>query len=416
VFSEGCGVLLLKAMSADERDRDNILGVIQGSGTNQDGKTNGITAPSSKAQEQLLRQVYDKFDIDPRRIGYVEAHGTATALGDPIEVNALTSAFSAFTTDRRYCALGSVKSNIGHTGFAAGVAGIVKVLLCIKHRTLVPSIHYRQPNPHIDFEKSPFYVNTESRDWDSDRSRMATVSSFGFSGTNAHIVIEEHLPSAEPVHAAPDEAALIPLSAKTEEQLVQKVRDLLDFIGRRERPVDLARLRRTLQASRDAMDHRLAVIVRSVDELADKLDACSVASVWTASIAAGACLVTTRWLRSPAIRTCVRSSTVVRPQAAEDRRPVGPGLRARPGRTARWRTPRRMTLPTYPFARERCWCNRAGRTRRRHRPRGRRAASAPASQHVRPRPAVLHEHVRRRRVLPRRPPGQRQRVLRRSPT
>ncbi|SAL32903.1 thiotemplate mechanism natural product synthetase [Caballeronia udeis] len=271
VFSEGCGVLLLKPLSKALEDNDRILGVISASGTNQDGRSNGITAPSSKAQEQLLGEIYGKFDIDPRRISLVEAHGTATPLGDPIEVGALNSVFRASGVGRDGCALGSVKSNIGHTGFAAGVAGMVKALLCIQHRKLVPSIHYQTPNPHIDFTSSPFTVNTEYRDWECGGPRVAAVSSFGFSGTNAHVVIEEYPcdETAEPrAHsAAPRNEVAVPLSARAGAQLKQQVANLLEFLRAAREPVDLQRLAHTLQVGRDAMEHRVGFVVNSVDEL-----------------------------------------------------------------------------------------------------------------------------------------------------
>jgi acyl transferase domain-containing protein/enoyl-CoA hydratase/carnithine racemase len=368
VFSEGCGVLLLKALSAAQRDNDDILGVIQGSGINQDGKTNGITAPSSNAQERLLRQVYEKFDIDPARIGYVEAHGTATPLGDPIEVNALTAVFGKATNKRNTCALGSVKSNIGHTGFAAGVAGIVKVLLCIKHRKLVPSIHYHQPNPHIDFARSPFYVNTDYREWYMDGPRLATVSSFGFSGTNAHVVIEEHLQVDEPVHpeCAKTHKVFIPLSAKTAEQLHQRVADLLDFIRKQELPVDLARMGHTLQVGRDAMDHRLALIVASAAELASKLEASLDDKARCEDV-----------YRGQASRG---DDTLAMFAADEEMRQVMERWIAQknlPKLADLWvkgfeldfnalydaARPRRMSLPTYPFAKERCWVERPARAK-----------------------------------------------------
>ena len=360
VFSEGCGVLLLKALSHAIRDNDEILGVIQASGSNQDGKTNGITAPSSNAQERLLRQVYARYGIDPARIGYVEAHGTATALGDPIEVNALTAVYGGSRRDDGRCLLGSVKSNIGHAGFAAGVASIVKVLLCLKHRKLVPSIHYRQPNPHIDFEASPFRVSTEYRDWESAAPRLAAVSSFGFSGTNAHVVIEEYVRPA-PAPAAHGEI-LVPLSAKTREQLRQKVVDLLAFIAAQDVPPALDRLGATLRLGRDAMDHRLAVVADSVDTLVSSLEA---------------------WLEGRSRPMAVRQGQKSRGDEllstfaddADMREVVARWIGHRQwgkvadlwvrGYEIDWRAlhdgvpPMRMRLPTYPFARERCWAERA---------------------------------------------------------
>ncbi|WP_052769814.1 beta-ketoacyl synthase N-terminal-like domain-containing protein [Paenibacillus sp. IHB B 3415] len=194
LLSEGAGVVVLKPLKQALENRDHIYGVIRGSGVNQDGRTNGITAPSVNSQIQLEKRVYEKFRIDPAEINYVEAHGTGTALGDPIEVKALTEAFREFTQDSQYCALGSVKANIGHATMAAGVAGMIKILLSLKNRQIPPLIHYNRLNEKIRLEGSPFYINTELVDWPENKrgSRMAAISGFGFSGTNCHIVIEEY--------------------------------------------------------------------------------------------------------------------------------------------------------------------------------------------------------------------------------
>ncbi|AIQ47417.1 hypothetical protein R70723_17105 [Paenibacillus sp. FSL R7-0273] len=194
LLSEGAGVIVLKPLGRAIRDRDHIYGIIRGSGVNQDGRTNGITAPSVNSQIQLEKAVYGKFAIDPGEINYVESHGTGTSLGDPIEVKALTEAFRSFTSDSHYCALGSIKANIGHTTMAAGVAGIIKVLLSLQSRKIPPLLHYRELNEKIRLQGSPFYINTELVEWPVNKkgSRMAAVSSFGFSGTNCHIVIEEY--------------------------------------------------------------------------------------------------------------------------------------------------------------------------------------------------------------------------------
>src|SRR5437762_7226390 len=164
---EGVGALVLKRLADAEADHDQIYGVIIGSGINQDGATNGITAPSVKSQMELEREIYEKYRIDPASISYVEMHGTGTKLGDPIELEALASVFREQTQRKQYCAIGSVKTNIGHTSAAAGVASVQKVLLAIKQKRLVPSLHFEQPNPHFDFAASPFYVNTCVQDWQS---------------------------------------------------------------------------------------------------------------------------------------------------------------------------------------------------------------------------------------------------------
>lgn len=192
-ISEGVGVVVLKELEEALRDGDHIYGVIRGSGINQDGKTNGITAPSAQSQMQLELDVYNKYNINPEDISYVEAHGTGTKLGDPIEVKALTQAFRKYTNKKNFCSIGSVKTNVGHATTASGVFSIIKVLLSLKHKKIPPSLNYRQPNEHIDFENSPFYVNTELKDWNVNNGlkRIAAISAFGFSGTNSHMIIEE---------------------------------------------------------------------------------------------------------------------------------------------------------------------------------------------------------------------------------
>jgi acyl transferase domain-containing protein/enoyl-CoA hydratase/carnithine racemase/acyl carrier protein len=355
VFSEGCGVVLLKSYAAAQRDGDDILGVIVASGTNQDGRTNGITAPSSRAQQQLLKQTYARFGIDARRIGYVEAHGTATALGDPIEVAALTAAFGERDAYER-CALGSVKSNIGHTGFAAGIAGVAKALLCLRHRRLVPSIHYATPNPHIDFDAAPFYVNTQVRDWTSDTPRLAAVSSFGFSGTNAHVVIEEYAGDDDRPRASTG-PVFVPVSARTEEALRQQVRNLLDALSRADAPTDLARIACTLQTGRDAMAHRLGVIATSLDELVARLqahlDGRTVDGVYSGRAQHGD--DTLALFAGDDETRAVIERWIAKKQLAKVAQLWVRGFDVDWSALYDGRAPKRLALPTYPFARERCW-------------------------------------------------------------
>ncbi|MDF2859001.1 MAG: hypothetical protein K0Q87_4852, partial [Neobacillus sp.] len=192
VPGEGVGVVVLKLLENAIRDNDHIYGVIKGSGINQDGKTNGITAPSAESQKALELEVYRKFNINPESISYVEAHGTGTKLGDPIEVQALSDAFKVYTDKLQFCGIGAVKTNIGHTSAAAGVASLIKVLLSFAHKQIPPSLNFEEENDHIGFRNTPFYVNTQLREWKSSTPRRAAVSSFGFSGTNAHLVLEEY--------------------------------------------------------------------------------------------------------------------------------------------------------------------------------------------------------------------------------
>ncbi|MEJ8307085.1 polyketide synthase [Saccharibacillus sacchari] len=187
-----CAIVLKPLMKAIE-DKDYIYGVIKGSGINQDGKTNGMTAPSSHSQSRLQNQVYEKFNLNPSHISYVEAHGTGTKLGDPIEVSALSQTFKNYTSNTGYCAIGSIKTNIGHTLAAAGIVSLIKVILCMKHKTLVPSLHYTLENEHLNLKHTPFYVNSKTKHWAKQGilPRTAAINSFGLSGTNCHVVVQE---------------------------------------------------------------------------------------------------------------------------------------------------------------------------------------------------------------------------------
>src|SRR5581483_7072913 len=204
VRGEGVGMLMLKPLSAAERDGDHIYGLIRGSAQNHGGRANSLTAPNPSAQADLIKAAFKRAGVDPRTVSYIEAHGTGTPLGDPIEVQGLQTAFKELTQSQAlptgYCGLGSIKSNIGHLELAAGVAGVIKVLLQMKHRTLVKSLHCDEINPYIQLEGSPFYVLQEQRSWvalkdDNGRElpRLAGVSSFGFGGVNAHVVLEEYI-------------------------------------------------------------------------------------------------------------------------------------------------------------------------------------------------------------------------------
>src|SRR2546429_981664 len=165
VPGEGVAVVVLKRLKDALASGDHIYGVIAGSGVNQDGATRGITAPSVNAQERLLRSVYETFHIEPAQIQMMEAHGTGTKLGDPIEFEALTRVFCQETERGAYCALGSIKSNLGHTATTAGVAGVLKILLSLQHKQIPPSLHFEVGNSHIEWKGSPFYVNTRLQNW-----------------------------------------------------------------------------------------------------------------------------------------------------------------------------------------------------------------------------------------------------------
>ncbi|HET8774720.1 MAG TPA: beta-ketoacyl synthase N-terminal-like domain-containing protein, partial [Thermoanaerobaculia bacterium] len=266
VPGEGVGVVVLKRLRDALADGDHVHGVIAASGINQDGKSNGLTAPNGRAQERLERAVYERFGIHPETIQVLEAHGTGTVLGDSVEYGAINRVFREQTDRKQFCALGTLKTNIGHTSTAAGVAGVIKLLLQLRHRQIAPSIHFEKSNPAIDLESGPFYVNTSLREWtvEAGQKRRAAVSSFGFSGTNAHLIVEEapaldRSPATEPAY-------LTVLSARTAEQLVQQARNLLAHVERTP-GLSLADLSFSLFTGRTHFDHRLACAARSQDEL-----------------------------------------------------------------------------------------------------------------------------------------------------
>ena len=189
VRGEGAGLILLKPLSQAKADGDNIYGVILSSAVNQDGYSNGMAAPNPKAQEAVLREAYHRGNIDPSQVDYIEAHGTGTKVGDPIEIKALGAVLSENRQLEDKCLLGSVKTNIGHTETAAGIAGIIKVALAFKHQQIPPSLHFNTPNPAIDFDSARLEVVRELTPWLKDKPMIAGVNSFGFGGTNAHIVM-----------------------------------------------------------------------------------------------------------------------------------------------------------------------------------------------------------------------------------
>jgi acyl transferase domain-containing protein/acyl carrier protein len=278
VPGEGVGVVMLKRLADAQRDQDIIYGIIEGWGVNQDGKTNGITAPNPDSQTRLQQETYNKYQIDPASIQLIEAHGTGTKLGDPIEVEGLKNAFKTYTQNKEYCALGSVKSNIGHCMPAAGIAGLIKLILALQHKQLPPTINFERLNEHIELKDSPFYINTQLEEWKLNGTgrRRAAINSLGFSGTNAHIVVCEYLPPSQvksPVTVIMQNAKIIvPLSAKGPEQLKQKACDLSEFI-RKTPAADLVEIAYTLQVGREAMDERVGFLVSSAEQLAEKLEA-----------------------------------------------------------------------------------------------------------------------------------------------
>nr|CBD77732.1 polyketide synthase [Chondromyces crocatus] len=275
VRSEGAGVVILKRLSDALRDRDPIYAVIRGSAVNQDGRTNGLTAPSRQAQEAVLREAFGRAGVASTEVQYVEAHGTGTPLGDVIEASALGAVLSSGASRLWPCAVGSVKTNIGHLEAAAGVAGLIKVALAIKERELPSSLHFETPNPGIPFDALALRVQQTLGSWPApDAPLLAGVSSFGFGGTNAHMVLQEAprvLKQTAPELSAtpPPDEYLVPVSAQSRAALRELVRSLRD--GEMLHGVDIADLAYTAGVRRSHHAHRLAIVARTQDELTERL-------------------------------------------------------------------------------------------------------------------------------------------------
>ncbi|MET9061431.1 alpha/beta fold hydrolase [Streptomyces antibioticus] len=268
---DGVGAVVLKRLEDALADGDRIRAVVRGSAVNNDGRRKvGFTAPSAPGQTEVVLAAQAEADVDAGTIGLVEAHGTATHIGDPIEVAALTEAFRQSTDRRGFCALGSVKTNIGHLGAAAGIAGFVKAVLALEHRRIPPSLHFDRPNPLIDFASGPFRVPTTLEEWPAaDHPRRAAISAFGVGGTNAHVILEEAPATTEtpaPAPAAPDARRhVLPLSARTAGALPGQAEALARHLERHP-ATRLDDLARALRTDRPALRHRTAVTATTVAE------------------------------------------------------------------------------------------------------------------------------------------------------
>ena len=264
IVGSGVGIVVLKRLDRALHDRDTVRAVILGVGINNDGSDKaGYTAPGFRGQVEAVRAAQAVARIAPDTIGYVEAHGTGTILGDPIELSALTEAFRDHTERRGFCGIGSVKSNFGHLSCAAGVAGLIKAVLVVEHGAIPPTVHYRAPNPAIDFAASPFYVTTRTQRWERNGTpRRAAVSSFGVGGTNAHVVIEERPAAA--VARRSHCCQLLTLSARTAVALDQTAEQLARHLTAHQE-LDLADVAYTLHVGRRAFSYRRSVVVRNDD-------------------------------------------------------------------------------------------------------------------------------------------------------
>jgi polyketide synthase PksN len=341
VLGEAVGLVVLKRLSQAVRDGDPIYAVIKGSGVNYDGRTNGLTAPSGARQRELYERVYRESGVEPAKIAYVVAHGTGTALGDPVECNALIDAFGARPGMKPWCALTSPKTNVGHTQAAAGIVNLITAALALKHGEIPPSLNFQDANTDINLATGPFYVNTALHPW-TEPNRYAAVSSFGHTGTNAHVVLG-NAPVTEVPATEPASSQAIVLSAGSEEQLRQAARNLLDGAV-----TSLADVAYTLQVGRQAMAERLGLSAATPEELREKLRGFLDGRTDVPGVFRG------RVERDDASPAAADSSIPPGETAEVLKRWVN-------GATIDWRrwhgakAPRRVQLPTYPFEKERFW-------------------------------------------------------------
>jgi phthiocerol/phenolphthiocerol synthesis type-I polyketide synthase C len=277
VRSEGGGLVVLKPLAQALADGDPIYAVIRGTAVNQDGKSQGLTAPNGQAQEAVLREAYRAAGVSPGQVQYVEAHGTGTLLGDPIEARALGKVLARDRPEGHRCLVGSLKTNIGHLESAAGVAGLIKVALALKHKKIPPSLHFEQPNPHIPFDELPLRVVTRLEAWpETEGQALAGVSSFGFGGTNAHAVLAE-VPRFAPAprEIIPDQACLLPLSARSPEALQALARRYRDWLAGQVNGsvLPLWDVCFTAGDRRSHHEHRLALVAHDRQEVLERLQA-----------------------------------------------------------------------------------------------------------------------------------------------
>lgn len=359
VRGEGVGIVILKSLEQAEADGDHIYGIIRGSAENHGGKANTLTSPNPNAQKELLAKAYRSAGIDPREVTYIEAHGTGTPLGDPIEIEGLKLAFNALYKERNllqpntpYCSIGSVKTNIGHLEAAAGIAGVMKVILSMKHQTLPGNPHLVHQNEYLKLDGTPFRLQQQTTGWTvpANKTRIAGISSFGFGGANAHLIIEEYIPVKRERYQG-GQTAIILLSARNADRLKAKVVQLKEFL---KVETDLHELAYSLQSGRDAMEERLALVAENQQDLLIQLE--NYLRGQTSGFlqgnthqnhadfllegTAGKAYIDTAILNKES-----RSLAQLWVKGIEiDWKLLYPGI-----------LPRRISLPVYPFTKQRCW-------------------------------------------------------------
>ncbi|WP_188068503.1 edeine polyketide synthase EdeG [Brevibacillus brevis] len=375
---EGVGAVLLKPLAKALADGDSIYAVIKGSAANQDGHSFGLTAPNSLAQAEVIQQAWKDAQIDPETLSYIEVHSIGTKLGDPMEMDGLERAFRPYTNRRQFCGIGSVKTNIGHTDHVAGLAGLFKVILSLKQKQIPPHLHFQRANRMIPFEQSPIYIHDTLTEWEPEKSvRRAGISSFGMSGTNVHLVVEE-APGFIPPPKQEEGTQAIALSAKSKESLLNL---LLRFQKWTSKPVEelptLESLSFTANTGRSHYGYRLLLICRDMDDFAAKISKLC-ASDWTtlsdpdiffgwhkvisqekADREPGILTEAEQQAMNKAANALLQKLLLAQSKELSDLKELGELYVS--GADVRWsamytfKKPRRVHLPVYPFERKRCW-------------------------------------------------------------
>jgi len=273
MLGEGAGAILLKPLKKALQDKDNIHCIIKGSAVNSDGASNGITAPNSEAQVKVIEQAWKNAKVDPETIAFIEAHGTGTLLGDPIEIKAITKAFGKYTDKKQFCGIGSTKSNIGHTVSASGIAAVVKMAMALKNKAFPANLNFEKPNRYIDFINSPVYVNDAYREWEKESyPRRGGVSSFGFSGTNCHVIMEESPELNYEIEE--NQSYVLTISAFSKENLLKYVRKYREFFHKNMQNslLQLRDICYTSNTGRGHYDYRVALLADSKEEMFSKIE------------------------------------------------------------------------------------------------------------------------------------------------
>lgn len=277
-MGEGVLAVLLKPLSKAVRDGDRIYAVIKGSAINQDGRSIGLTAPNAAAQEKVIIKAWKDAGINPETVTYIETHGTGTKLGDPIEIDGIGRAFRRYTDKKQFCAIGALKTNIGHLDNAAGIAGMIRAALALDRKEIPPILHFNKPNSKIDFEQSPVYINRELRYWDAEYPRRCGVSAFGLSGTNCHIVLEEAPKEIETAETGKEVIKVLALSARSLEALKRLIEKYAQVAKKNEGQL-LEDICYTTNTGRGHYEYRLAMMLKDKEDFKEKINSLAASDI-----------------------------------------------------------------------------------------------------------------------------------------